>query len=169
MIGRVRWWVAYHRRRKIMTLEGHGPLTVIIGQCPTPTCPLYHVLYHPEEEGRWAFPHGEFGLDVIAAIGAWRFAAQRSVPEMHQRLQARGLSISERAVTHVVHRYEEVVTLRMTDQERLQARLQQHGRVILAIDGAARCRPRGPQDASVSASPQRFCSPVHGFAVPREI
>lgn len=130
-----RWWVAYHRRRKIMTLEGLWQLTVIIGQCPTPTCPLYHVRYHPEEEGRWALPHGEFGLDVIAAIGAWRFREHRSVPEMHQRLQARGLSISERAVTHLMHRYEELVTLRVTDQERLQARLQQQGQVILAIDG----------------------------------
>ena len=130
-----RWWVAYHRRRKIMTLEGLWQLTVIIGQCPNPTCPLYHVRYHPEEEGHWALPHGEFGLDVIATIGAWRFREHRSVPEMHQRLQARGLSISERAVTHLLHRYEELVTLRLTDQERLQARLQQQGRVILAIDG----------------------------------
>jgi len=130
-----RWWVAYHRRRKIMTLEGLWQLTVIIGQCPNPTCPLYHVRYHPEEEGRWALPHGEFGLDVIATIGAWRFREHRSVPEMHQRLQARGLAISERAVTHLLHRYEELVTLRLTDQERLQARLQQQGRVILALDG----------------------------------
>lgn len=130
-----RWWVAYHRRRKIMTLEGLWQLTVIIGQCPTPTCPLYHVRCHPEEEGRWALPHGEFGLDVIAMIGAWRFTEHRSVPEMHQRLQARGLSISERAVTHLMHRYEELVTLRVTDQERLQARLQQQGQVVLAIDG----------------------------------
>ena len=129
------WWVAYHRRRKIMTLEGLWQLRVIIGQCPNPTCPLYHVRYHPEEEGRWALPHGEFGLDVIAAIGAWRFREHRSVPEMHQRLQARGLSISERAVTHLMHRYEELVTLRVMDQERFQTRLEQQGQVILALDG----------------------------------
>jgi hypothetical protein len=54
---------------------------------------------------------------------------------MHQRLQAHGLSISERAVTHLVHRYEELVTVRVTDQERLRTRLQKQGRVILAIDG----------------------------------
>jgi hypothetical protein len=130
-----RWWVAYHRRRKIMTLEGLWQLTVIIGQCPTPTCPLYHVRYHPEEEGRWALPHGEFGLDVIAAIGAWRFTEHRSVPEMHQRLQARGLAISERAVTHLMHRYEELVSLHVTDRERVKARLQKQGQVILALDG----------------------------------
>jgi hypothetical protein len=75
-----RWWVAYHRRRKIMTLEGLWQLTVIIGQCPNPTCPLYHVRYHPEEEWRWALPHGEFGLDVIATIGAWRWRRASQCP-----------------------------------------------------------------------------------------
>lgn len=130
-----RWWVAYHRHRKIMTVEGLWQLTVFIRQCPNSTCPLYHRRYHPEEKGRWALQHGKFGLVVIATIGAWRFREQRSVPEMHQRLQARGLSISERAVTHLLHHYEELVTLRVTDQERLQAQLQRQGRVILAIDG----------------------------------
>jgi len=118
-----------------MTLDGLWHLTLVIRQCPTPTCPRYHVRYHPEEEGRWALPHGEFGLDVIASIGAWRFAEHRSVPEMHQRLLARGLSISEREVTHLMQRYEELVTLRITDHERIKARLQKQGQVILALDG----------------------------------
>src|SRR6266571_5727192 len=100
-----RLWVAYHYRRKVMTLEGLWQLRVVMCQCPTPTCSRYHVRSHPEEEGRWALPHGEFGLDIIALIGSWRFREHRSVPEMHQRLQARSLAISERAVTHLLHRY----------------------------------------------------------------
>src|SRR5258707_8953443 len=130
-----RLWVAYHCRRKVMTLEGLWQLRVVMCQCHTPTCPQYHMRYHPEEEGRWALPHGEFGLDVIALIGAWRFREHRSVPEMHQRLQARGLAISERAVTHLMQRYEELVSLRATNQERIKARLQKQGHVILALDG----------------------------------
>jgi hypothetical protein len=118
-----------------MTLEGLWQLRVVICQCHTPTCPLYHVRYHPEEEGRWALPHGEFGLDVIALIGSWRESEHRSVPEMHQRLVARGLALSERAVTHLMQRYEELVSLRVTDQERIKARLQKQGHVILALDG----------------------------------
>jgi len=130
-----RLWVAYHCRRKVMTLEGLWQLRVVMCQCPTPTCSLYHVRYHPEEEGRWALPHGEFGLDVIALIGVWRFTEHRSVPEMHQRLLTRGLAISEREVTHLMQRYEELVTLRVTDRERIKARLQKQGHVILALDG----------------------------------
>jgi hypothetical protein len=129
------WWVAYNSRRKVVTLEGIFQLRIAICQCHTPTCPQYHVRYHPEEEGRWALPHGEFGLDVIALIGTWRFVEHRSVPEMHQRLQARGLAISERAVTHLLQRYEELVSLHITDQERIKVRLQKQGHVILALDG----------------------------------
>jgi hypothetical protein len=130
-----RWWVAYNSRRKVVTLEGVVQLRLAISQCHIPTCPQYHIRYRPEEEGRWALPHGEFGLDVIALIGSWRFREHRSVPEMHQRLQARELVITERTVTHLMHRYEELVALRITDHERIKARLQKQGQVILALDG----------------------------------
>ena len=61
-------WIAYNTRRKVVTLEGIFQLRIAVSQCHTPTCPRYHVRSHPEEEGRWALPHGEFGLDVIAFL-----------------------------------------------------------------------------------------------------
>lgn len=130
-----RLWVAYHRTRTVTTLQGLCRLRLVVRQCPNPACARYHIRYHPEEEGRWALPHGEFGLDVIAAIGVWRFAEHRSVPEMHQRLIARGLTVSEREVTHLMHRYEELVALHVATSERLQQRLRDQKRVLLAIDG----------------------------------
>ena len=54
---------------------------------------------------------------------------------MHQALLARGVSITERSVTHLMQRYEELVALRMAENSRLKERLQKQGRVILAIDG----------------------------------
>jgi hypothetical protein len=128
-------WVAYHRTRTVTTLQGLWRLTLVVRQCANPACAGYHRRYHPEEEGRWALPHGEFGLDVIAAIGAWRFAEHRSVPEMHQRLVAQGMAISEREVTHLMQRYEELVALHVANRERLCQRLRDQQRVLLAIDG----------------------------------
>jgi hypothetical protein len=116
-------------------LAGLWKLTLVVRQCIEPSCPRFHQRYRPEEEGRWALPHGEFGLEVIALIGQWRFREHRSVPEMHQALLARGVSITERSVTSLMQRYEELVTLHITDQERLKAQLQKQGRVLLAIDG----------------------------------
>ncbi len=128
-------WVANHSHRTVTTLSGLWKLTLIVRQCIEPTCSRFHQRYRPEEEGRWALPHGEFGLEVIALIGQWRFREHRSVPEMHQALLARGISVAQRSVTYLMQRYEELVTLRITDQERSKARLQQQGHVILALDG----------------------------------
>jgi len=128
-------WVGYHGSRTVTRLDGLWKLTIVVRRCIHPECPRYHVAYRPEEEGRWALPHGEFGLEVIALIGQWRFREHRSVPEMHRSLLSRGVSITERSVTHLMQRYEELVALRILDHERIKMRLQQQGHVILAIDG----------------------------------
>jgi hypothetical protein len=127
--------VAYHSRRTVATLDGLFALTLVVRQCQGPTCALYRRAYRPEEEGHWALPQGEFGLDVIALVGALRFAEHRSVPEIHHTLTARGVAIAERTVTHLVQRYEELVALRLADQGRRKARLAKQERVILALDG----------------------------------
>jgi hypothetical protein len=127
--------VAYHSRRTVATLDGLYRLTLVVRRCEDPACALYHRAYRPEQEGHWALPHGEFGLDVIALVGALRFGEHRSVPEIHQHLVARGLQIAERTVTHLVQRYEELVALRLGDQTRLRERLAAQEQVILALDG----------------------------------
>lgn len=127
--------VAYHSRRTVVTLDGAYRLTLAVRRCQEPTCPLYHRAYRPEEEGHWALPHGEFGLDVIALVGALRYVEHRNVPEIHQQLLARGVQIAERTVTHLVQRYEELVALRLADRARLRERLAEQGGVILALDG----------------------------------
>jgi hypothetical protein len=128
-------WIAYANTRTVVTLEGPVHLTSKIRRCPTATCARYHQAYRPEEEGGWALPHSEFGLDVIAWIGMRRYAGHRTVPEIHEALRERGLDIAERTVTHLVQRYEELLTLRLADQHGLRDRLLQQGRVLLALDG----------------------------------
>jgi len=127
--------VAYHDRRTVATLDGLYALTLVVRLCREPTCPRYRRPYRPEEEGGWALPHGEFGLDVIALVGALRYGEHRSVPEIHRALLARGVVLAERSVTNLLYRYEELVALRLADQTRLCARLAQQDQVILALEG----------------------------------
>jgi hypothetical protein len=127
--------VAYHSRRTIATLDGLYRLDLAVRRCRNAACPQYRRAYRPEEEGHWALPHGEFGLDVIALIGRLRFAEHRSVPEIHQTLVGRGLAIAVRSVTNLLQRYEELLALRLNDHTRLAARLRDQGQVILALDG----------------------------------
>ena len=127
--------VAYHDRRTVATLDGRYDLVLVVRLCRDPACPLYRRPYRPEEEGGWALPHGEFGLDVIALVGALRYREHRGVPAIHQALVARGVAIAARSVTNLLYRYEELLALRLADQSRLRARLAQQDQVILALDG----------------------------------
>jgi hypothetical protein len=128
-------WAAYHNYRTITTLEDVVHLTLQIRRCLNRACPQFHRPYRPEEEGRLALPKHEFGLDVIAWVGTLRYAQHRSLPEIYQHLRHRGMAVAPRTVTHLLERYDELLTLSLTDTARLQRITQAQGRVILALDG----------------------------------
>jgi MULE transposase domain len=127
--------VAYRTQRTITTLQGSYRLILRVRRCRNPECEWYHRPCRPEEEGRWALPHGEFGLDVIALVGTLRYTSHRSIPEIHQALGDRGVQIAERTVTHLLQRYEELVAVHLADQRRLCDRFKEQGQIVLAIDG----------------------------------
>jgi hypothetical protein len=128
-------WVAYHSRRRLTLLDEVVQFTVVVRRCRTVSCVRYRRAYRPEEEGALALPRGEFGLDVIALVGQLRYREHRSVPEIHQEVVRRGVVIAERTVGHLIERYEGLVTLHLTDDQRLRGRLQREGGVVLALDG----------------------------------
>lgn len=130
-----RMWLDYTNYRTLVTLDGLTRLDLAIRRCHNVACTAHLRPYRPEAEGRWALPHHEFGLDVIAWVGALRYAEHRTVPEIHQRLQQRGLPVSERSVTNLLDRYDELLAVTLTDDRRLKRLLAGQGRVILAIDG----------------------------------
>jgi hypothetical protein len=128
-------WVAYHSPRTVATLSGLVRLRLVVRRCVNRDCELYHEPHRPEEEGAFALPQGEFGLDVIALVGALRHAEHRSVPEIHRELSGRGVDVSERTVTNLLDRYEELVALRLSGNPGLRERIKEQGRAVLAIDG----------------------------------
>jgi len=128
-------WAAYHNSRTVTTLAAVLRLTLQIRRCINPACPQFAKPYRPEEEGRLALPKHEFGLDVITLVGTLRYAQHRSVPEIHQELERRRVAIAPRTVLNLLDRYDELVTLSLTDTARLQRITQAQGHVILALDG----------------------------------
>ena len=106
-----RMWMTRHSQRTVTTLQGVTHLTLKVYRCHNTPCPRFHQATRPEEEGRWAVPHGEFGLDVIALVGMLRYQEQRSIPQIHQELQRRGVQIAQRTVTEQLYRYEELLAL----------------------------------------------------------
>ena len=131
--GRLRY--RYDNRHTVTTLTGLVRLRLQIRRCENPGCTRCHMPYRPEAEGAIVLPQHEFGLDVIALIGTWRYREHQSVPEIHRALRQRGVVIAERTVTHLLDRYDELVATTLTDNDRLRAILARQGRVILALDG----------------------------------
>jgi len=110
-------------------------LRVTIRRCEAEGCARYHKPYRPEVEGALALPQHEFGLDVVALVGALRHRDHRSVPEIHVILRGRGAAIAERSVTNLLDRSDEVLAPQLRDKGRLGRRLAGQGRVVLALDG----------------------------------
>lgn len=128
-------WAANKPSRTVVTLEGLVRLRMQVRSCRNPQCPRHKLCLRPEQEGRFALPQHEFGLDVIALVGRLRHAEHRSAPEIHAELVRRGVPICARSVGNLVDRYDELLTLACADPGRLRAAVASQGRAILAIDG----------------------------------
>jgi hypothetical protein len=128
-------WAAYKAQRSVTTLDGTIRLRLQIRRCRGTDCSRYHVPLRPEQEGRFALPEHEFGLDVIALVGTLRHAQHRSVPEIHAELIRRGVTLCLRTVSNLLDRYDELLALSLSDTQRLGRVTAAAGRVILAIDG----------------------------------
>jgi hypothetical protein len=127
--------VRYENRRRLETLSGSVRLRLKVRRCEREDCARRHKSYRPEAEGAIALPQHEFGLDVIALVGALRHREHRSIPEIHAVLRGRGVEVCERSVTNLLDRYDELLAVSLTDSGRLRGLLAGQGRVILAIDG----------------------------------
>ena len=128
-------WAANKPQRTVVTLNGLVRLRLQVRSCRNPTCSRRNICLRPEQEGRFALPQHEFGLDVIALVGTLRQAQHRSLPEIHAELVRRGVPICERSIGNLLDRYDELLALSCSDTGRLRAITAKAGRVILAIDG----------------------------------
>ena len=128
-------WIDYENTHTVSTLDEVVRLRLKVRRCQDEQCGRYHQAYRPEAEGGWVLPGHEFGLDVVAQIGALRYQEHRTVGEIHHWLLDHNVIISERSVSNLLDRYDELVTLRLQDHSRLQEVLVEQERVILALDG----------------------------------
>jgi hypothetical protein len=128
-------WAAYTNRRTVVTLDGILGLVVQVRRCRHRDCPRFGRPMRPEAEGRIVLPEHEFGLDLIALVGALRDTQHRSLPEIHRALIDRSVDICPRRVTNLLDRYDERLALSLADTQRLRRVTEREGRVILALDG----------------------------------
>lgn len=127
--------IRYENRRTLVTLAGTVRMRLKIRRCEADGCVRFHKPYRPEAEGALALPQHEFGLDIVALVGALRHREHRSVPEIHAILRGRGVGIAERSVTNLLDRYDEVLAAQLGDPAHLRRQLAGQDRIVLARDG----------------------------------
>jgi hypothetical protein len=127
--------IRYENQRTLVTLSGTVRLRLKIRRCEAAGCARFHKPYRPEAEGALALPQHEFGLDIVALVGALRHREHRSVPEIHALLRGRGVAIAERSVTNLLDRYDEVLATQLGAPTHLRRQLAGQDRIILALDG----------------------------------
>src|SRR6201994_2350220 len=127
----------YDNCRTLVRLSGPVRLRLKIRRCEAVDCSRHHRPYRPEAEGAIALPEHEFGLDVIALVGALRHREHRSVPEIHQTLRERDVAIAERSVTNLLDRYDELLATALSDSARLRRLLAAQGGGLPALGGLA--------------------------------
>src|SRR3954453_10124183 len=113
----------YENRRTLVLLTGAVRLRLKVRGFEREDFARRHKAYRPEGEGAIALPQHEFGVDVIALVGALRHREHRSIPELHAALRERGVEVCERSVTNLLDRYEELLAVSLTDSRRLRGLL----------------------------------------------
>jgi ssDNA-binding Zn-finger/Zn-ribbon topoisomerase 1 len=113
--------IRYGNYRTLVMLDGAVRLTLKIRRCEEASCSRFRQPYRPESEGALALPHHEFGLDVLALVGALRYVEHRSVVEIHAALLGRGLPVCQRSVTNMLYRYDELLATALSDSSRLRS------------------------------------------------
>ena len=71
-------WAAYMTQRTVTTLDGTVRLRLQVRRCRDPRCPRHRVPLRPEQEGRYALPEHELGVDLgdAAVLGVSQGADQ---------------------------------------------------------------------------------------------
>ena len=129
-------WAAAKPQRSVTTLDGVVRLHLQLRSCRNPDCPRRGACLRPEQEGRFALPHHEFGLDVIATD---RHPPPRPAPQ-HPRDPRRAESPRRRRSPSGPSPTSWTATTSCSPypaptSRRLRRVTAQAGRVILAIDG----------------------------------
>ncbi len=57
------------------------------------------------------------------------------MPQIHQALREKGVNICQRSVSNVLDRYDELLSVSVTDKNRIKKLLGSQKQVILALDG----------------------------------
>jgi hypothetical protein len=123
--------------KAIQFLTGPEYVTNLGWRCSNPACPWGRTVYRSAHAEARQVKGSGYGLDVVVRIGYLRFAEHRTREEIwHELHEQTPIQLSERHVQNLLEVY--LALLRASERdprERLAATVDEHGGIILALDG----------------------------------
>jgi hypothetical protein len=123
--------------KAIQFLAGPEHVTHLGWRCANPACPFGRTVYRSARAEARQVKGSGYGLDVVVRIGYLRFGEHRTREEIWRELHEQTpVQLSERHVQNLLEVY--LALLRASERdprERLAATVDEHGGLILALDG----------------------------------
>lgn len=126
--------ICQHRDRELQMLSELWFVNAKDSCCTNPDCPdkAKGIVYRPLEEARLALPNCGYGLEIVCFVLEGYMKREQSIPQIHRELQKRGVQVSERHVGNLLRLGLSIVHCH--NEEALKSRLNEQGRLIVAID-----------------------------------
>jgi Transposase, Mutator family len=123
--------------KAVQFLTGPEQVTNLGWRCSNPACAFGRSVYRSARAEARQVKGSGYGLDVVVRIGYLRFAAHRTREEIWRELHEQTpVQLSERHVQNLLEVYLALLRASERDpQERLAATVDEHGGIILALDG----------------------------------
>lgn len=126
----------YQWRKVVQQLSGAIYVASRAKECLNPECGHQGQAYSSAAAQMVTVPECTYGLDVIAQIGWWRDREHLNRGQIHTRLEACELQISERQVDHLYARYQVLLGCsERLNRARLAAVVVERGGLIISLDG----------------------------------
>jgi hypothetical protein len=123
--------------KAIQFLTGPEHVTNLGWRCGNPACPFGRTVYRSARAEARQVKGSGYGLDVVVRIGYLRFEEHRTREEIWRELHEQTpVQLSERHVQNLLEVYLALLRASARDpRERLAATVDEHGGLILALDG----------------------------------
>jgi hypothetical protein len=123
--------------KKIATLDRVIHAWSVAYACENPDCLHVGIAYKSAEAEMLSMKHSSYSYDVLCLIGELRFKKHRTVKEIADALNERGIPTSERHAQNLYERYQTLLAASLDDHVRkvLAETTEQNGGIILSMDG----------------------------------
>lgn len=124
-------------KKNISTLNGVIEVWNMAYHCPREACGHQSRYFRSAQADALCMKHTSYGFDVLALVGDLRFKQHRTIGEITEALNERGIATSERNSMRLYERYLTLLRASVTDHTRfeLERVVEENKGIMLSMDG----------------------------------